>query len=582
MSHATPPPLKRQVARVRRRLFLGTLLQALAWAWAASLLVAAGWFLAQPFVLRDPPGWLRWAVPAALAVVATVAALVLAALRTPSPVGAALALDERFHLKERVTTGLTLRPDESASPAGQALLADVDARLAGLRVGERFPVRVPWTQAALVPAGALALLLVLFFWHPRAGAGKPGSPEDEPASPVAKAKVDKEVKQLLAGKKKKPDEPKSEELERIQAEIEDFARKPRGTRDEIRDRIKDATDLEEQIQKQRKEQAARVDAFKEQMKQLERVTKKNEDEKKAAEGPARGLDKAVKDGDFKKAQQEAERLRKRLEAKEEAEHLRKRLEEEKLTRDERKEIEERLRKREKDRLSKEEREKLQKQLKDLQDQVERLTRNKDLEDELRRLAKEGKIDPEQLERELEQLKKNADKLDKELADLKELAAELGECEKCLKEGKDGQAGKKLEGAAGKLGKLGKDGEGQEMAAKLAQVRAVRRALAGALGGPGGPASGQRPEGAGGKTGSEEKRVRGPMEKGKVEVVGTAPGEGFKGPRKPSEMREEIRQAAQEAPAAIDRQRLPASAKKMARGYFEKVRGPEKDKKPDKP
>jgi hypothetical protein len=44
------------------------------------------------------------------------------------------------------------------------------------------------------------------------------------------------------------------------------------------------------------------------------------------------------------------------------------------------------------------------------------------------------------------------------------------------------------------------------------------------------------------------------------------------------MREEIRQAAQEAPAAIDRQRLPQSARKMARGYFEKVRGPDKDKK----
>ena len=41
------------------------------------------------------------------------------------------------------------------------------------------------------------------------------------------------------------------------------------------------------------------------------------------------------------------------------------------------------------------------------------------------------------------------------------------------------------------------------------------------------------------------------------------------------MQDEIRQAAQEAPAAIDRQRLPPSARKMARGYFERVRGPDK-------
>ena len=70
-----------------------------------------------------------------------------------------------------------------------------------------------------------------------------------------------------------------------------------------------------------------------------------------------------------------------------------------------------------------------------------------------------------------------------------------------------------------------------------------------------------------------------LSKGKLEVVGSGPFGGFKGPRKPGEMQEEIRQATQEAPAAIDRQRLPPAARKMARGYFEKVRGPEKDAKP---
>ena len=43
------------------------------------------------------------------------------------------------------------------------------------------------------------------------------------------------------------------------------------------------------------------------------------------------------------------------------------------------------------------------------------------------------------------------------------------------------------------------------------------------------------------------------------------------------MKEEIKQAGQEAAAAIDRQRLPPSARKMARDYFEKVRGQEKEK-----
>lgn len=73
-------------------------------------------------------------------------------------------------------------------------------------------------------------------------------------------------------------------------------------------------------------------------------------------------------------------------------------------------------------------------------------------------------------------------------------------------------------------------------------------------------------------------MRGDVDRGRLEVTGTAPGGGFKGPRKPSEMKAEIEQATQEAPAAIDRERLPPSAKKMARGYFERVRGPDKGKK----
>jgi hypothetical protein len=48
------------------------------------------------------------------------------------------------------------------------------------------------------------------------------------------------------------------------------------------------------------------------------------------------------------------------------------------------------------------------------------------------------------------------------------------------------------------------------------------------------------------------------------------------------MREEIRQASQEAPEAIDRQRLPRSASDMARGYFEKLRGPDGGKPAPKP
>ena len=62
--------------------------------------------------------WLRWAVFGGLAGAGSVLAVVLAVLATPSRVAAALALDERFNLKERVTTTLMLSEAERAFARG--------------------------------------------------------------------------------------------------------------------------------------------------------------------------------------------------------------------------------------------------------------------------------------------------------------------------------------------------------------------------------------------------------------------------------------------------------------------------------
>ena len=209
--------LDRQVGRVRLRMFLGSLLASVAWSWVAVLAVAVCWFLSQPYLMPNAPAWLArsslpwreagwqsWlslsAVLAGLGGVATLVAIVLTALRAPTPVAAALSLDERFALKERVTTSITLAPDEAASPAGQALLADVEQRLGKVRVGDRFPIGLPWKPAALLP-GALAILCVVFFWNPRVGASRSGD-EGDYANPVVKEDLDQNMKQLAVKKRR--------------------------------------------------------------------------------------------------------------------------------------------------------------------------------------------------------------------------------------------------------------------------------------------------------------------------------------------------------------------------------------------
>jgi hypothetical protein len=119
-----------------------------------------------------------------------------------------------------------------------------------------------------------------------------------------------------------------------------------------------------------------------------------------------------------------------------------------------------------------------------------------------------------------------------------------------------------------------------MARKLAQMKEVRKALGRGLGGAN-PGAGRRPESKDkDDTDKEEKWSPADWDKGKIEVTGDGPKGGFKGPRKPAEMQAEIEQAAQQASAAIDRQRVPPAARKMTRGFFDQFRGQEKDgKKP---
>ncbi|MFO0844401.1 MAG: hypothetical protein U0797_18725 [Gemmataceae bacterium] len=565
--------LDRQLARVRRRLFLNGLLTNLARCWLAATALGAVWVVVQPYLLGGGQESLRWVVLAGLGLAATGAGIVLATRRSPSRVAAALALDDRFGLKERATTSQALTAEQSASPAGRALLADVEEKLAGLPVQDRFPVRPPRLASSLLAVCALGLGLLAALWNPTVGSG--GEADSPDAAPAAKADVDQEMQKLAAKPKAKPAEaPTAKELERIDREIEKFTRAPRESREEVRDRVRDATALEEQIRREQKEQADRIDAFREAMKQQERLRRKSRDPKDA--GPDRRAADALARGDMAQAQDELQRLSRKLEKEEEKERLRRKRRDSMATDDEKRQAEEELNRLQRENeMTQEERERLAKQLEQMENDLKRLTRSKDEKaQDLRDLADTGELDRDQLDRELDQLEKADQQLDKK--QLEDLARKLGECKKCLGEGKDGEAAKKLARAAEKAGQCGNAEQGQELARRLAQVQQVKRALCRSL--EGGVGAGRRPEAKDGGTAHKDAVSPGEPDRGKTAMTGQGPVGGFQGPRKPSEMQEEIRQAAQEAPAAIDRQRLPPSASKMARGYFEKVRGPEKDKK----
>ena len=418
MAAVTTSPLERTVARVRLRLFLQTLLTALAWSWAAALLLSAAWFLVEPRLVRDAAWWLRWAVAGGSLGLGALMALLFAWQRSPSRLTAALALDERYNLKERVTTSLGLHGLEADSAAGRALVADVNLRLAPLRLAERFPVRLSWSVVAV---SVLALVLVLLSFFPRSG----GSDGVQASDGIKLLTDDPALKQAIAEKKKdllKPlDNPPADKRPRDPALMKllddaELAHQPTDTPDEAHKFVKDAAKKEEALHEAERKEAARQDAMKDRISQEERL---NPDRfsKKKKEGAAKNLQDAMKDGDMQRASDELQRLSKMLDPEQQKriadklDKLKDKLGDKDLTPEDRARIQQEFDKLKDDLLNDEQKKDIQQALNDLEKALDDLAepekQEKKLED---KLAEQKKKAEEQAQERADEQKKAEDQV----------------------------------------------------------------------------------------------------------------------------------------------------------------------------
>ncbi len=182
----------------------------------------------------------------------TIAGVALGWVRTPSLVASALAMDEHFALKERVTTLLTLTPELASSPAGQALLYDVGPRVEKLHVGSGFPLLPSW-QASVMPLGAMILAVAACFLDPWFGSLHFNAVA---AASVPEQKVDvKEVEKQLdnlrkvANEKKEAGAESSKEMKELLEEWDKLVNKPVDATkpDEVRERLSEMRNLEQKM-----------------------------------------------------------------------------------------------------------------------------------------------------------------------------------------------------------------------------------------------------------------------------------------------------------------------------------------------
>ena len=531
---------EKQVRRVRRRLLFRVGVESVMLCWAVGFLAIMFWFLLRPFVLHGLDDAVKWGVPAGLFGASTLAGLLLAWLRRPNLVASSMALDEKFGLKERVTTLLTLSADQVNTPVGNALVRDVTEHLTKLRVASEFPLRISWRRLA-VPAGALALALLAALIDPMLGDMRllPRALAELPKAPKIEVK---EIQQQLDNLKKvvaernQEEQLKSEALKELEKEFEKLLNQPIEKNEEkIRERVNEMRKLEDKMKDRMeglKEKAEKIDALK---KQLEQLGREKDDAMK--DGHAKDFEDALMKGNLEKAKAALEQLVKDLKN---------------------------------GKLNEAQQKELAEQFKKVQDKLQKLMENDDFMKKLKQDLKEGKIKKEDMEREMDRFK-----------DLQELTDILGDCQECLGKGDSKNAGEKLDDLAKRLG----DGEltDQELRDLLRDqeeigdaMRLLMRGLEGegvegdGLEGGGSPGTRRPIDPNDPDTKPKNEKQRADVNpKGQQRITGYARGGNFK--KVPATAVEgTFRQAAQDAPEALDRQRIPEDAADIAKGYFNKL------------
>src|SRR5262245_27888307 len=152
--------LRKQVARARRRLITEQFLGRFVWCLLGALSVAAIAIAAPRIAVIEnlPANWdYSWFLGAFAA--AALAAGAWTYISNRSPIDAAIEIDRRFDLRERVASSLSLSPDEQASEAGRAVVNDAMHAIGRIDVDEKFRVQVG--RSAWWPVVTAGIIFVL-------------------------------------------------------------------------------------------------------------------------------------------------------------------------------------------------------------------------------------------------------------------------------------------------------------------------------------------------------------------------------------------------------------------------------------
>lgn len=567
--------IHQKVRQARRRVLMNHFLWVVAWTlFATTVLVAIGVAIPKIWHLRwlsDPDAIAFWM--AAWIIGGTVLGMMLAGLltflRRRSLLSVAVDVDQRFGLKSRLASALSMADDDQATSAGAALVRDASQQAELLEIGDQFRIVPPWQMVMpLIAAVVVGLLMLL--------------PDAENAS----------------AKDADADQLKQKEREKIVTAVEELKKKIREkqTTGGLKDARFDFDPIEEAVADAKKDSP---NAKKEALVKLNNLRKQIDQQQKnlgstrdvqqslnrlkdVGEGPARAVADALRKGDLNKAKQAVEDLAKKLRDGDLNDQEKKKLQQDLAA------MAKQL-----DDMAKEH----QQRKENLKKQIEDAKAAGDLDKAARLQEKLEEL--ERQEARAEQMKKMAENLKQAKNAMEQAAREAGE-------GGDKAAAKEaMEDAAKQMDDLAKQMQQiQQDMEQMEDLEDLQDAIEQAKGQINGDADGNPADGDGGEgkgegqqgdgppgqgqgdgegegggirdreennTGNFKSRVKTDPQKGKVVITGNADGENISG-RTTSEAREMIQAEMNSQKDPLENQVLPRSQREHAREYFESLRG----------
>jgi hypothetical protein len=530
--------LHKQIRRARRRLTFQRFLGVLGWCWFAALLAALVLIAVDKF---RPLGVEAWMWAAGAIGLGLAAAIVWTLIHRAGLLEAAIEIDHRYGLKERVSSALALPAADRETEAGAALAADAVRRLERIDVAERFAVKPP--RLLLLPflPGALCVLVALLV-SPAVVDNPATAKTDDPAVKKQIKKSTDVVRRQLAERREQAKKEGLEDAERLFKKLEE------GTKELNAEPAKDKAlvklnDLS-RLLNERKRQLGGAEKMKENLEQLKNLDR----------GPADKFAQALSHGDFKKAADELKKLQDELAN---------------------------------NKLDDKQKADLAKQLDQMKDKLDKLAEarkaaEQDLKQRANQLRQAGQVaEANKLEEQLDKMLQQAPQMEK----MKEMAEKLGQCSKCLKQGKGDEAAKALDQMQAAMQKQQQQLDEMEMLddamQQLAQAREQMNCAKCGGGGcdqcqgkPGdglgkGRGEGARPEKKT-DTAFYDSQAKQKVGKGSAAVVDMVDGPNVKGNVR-EQIQEQVESAKRGSTDPLTGRRMPRKHGEHAKEYFDRIR-----------